>query len=102
MDKPQFRNLDFAERNGYIKGVVKEIIHDSGRGAPLAKVTFRDPYRFKQQSENFIAAEGMYSGQYIYCGKKASLAVGNVLPVNQIPEGTLICNLESNFANKGK
>ena len=43
----------------------------------------------------------MYSGQYIYCGKKASLAVGNVLPVNQIPEGTLICNLESNFANKG-
>jgi hypothetical protein len=49
----------------------------------------------------FIAAEGMYSGQYIYCGKKASLAVGNVLPVNQIPEGTLICNLESNFANKG-
>jgi large subunit ribosomal protein L8e len=44
----------------------------------------------------------MYSGQYIYCGKKASLAVGNVLPVNQIPEGTLICNVESNFANKGK
>jgi large subunit ribosomal protein L8e len=47
MDKPQFRNLDFAERNGYIRGVVKEITHDSGRGAPIAKVTFRDPYRYK-------------------------------------------------------
>jgi len=34
----QLRKLDAAERNGYIKGVVTEIIHDSGRGAPLAKV----------------------------------------------------------------
>ncbi len=32
------RVLDAAERNGYIKGVVDEIIHDPGRGAPLAKV----------------------------------------------------------------
>jgi hypothetical protein len=30
--------LDSAERHHYIKGVVREIIHDSGRGAPLAKV----------------------------------------------------------------
>ena len=36
----QFRSLDFAERNGYIKGVVADIIHDSARGAPLAKVQF--------------------------------------------------------------
>ena len=27
----QFRPLDFAERNGYIRGIVKEIIHDAGR-----------------------------------------------------------------------
>ena len=27
MDKPQFRNLDFAERNGYIRGVVKEMMN---------------------------------------------------------------------------
>ena len=32
------RTLDAAERNGYIRGVVTEIIHDPGRGAPLAKV----------------------------------------------------------------
>ena len=41
---PQFRALDYSERNGYVKGVVREIIHDSGRGAPLARVTFRNPY----------------------------------------------------------
>jgi len=34
----KLRVLDAAERNHYIKGVVTEIIHDSGRGAPLAKV----------------------------------------------------------------
>jgi large subunit ribosomal protein L8e len=60
----QFRTLDFAERHGYIRGVVKEIIHDPGRGAPLAKIVFRDPYRFKLHTETFIANEGMYTGQF--------------------------------------
>jgi large subunit ribosomal protein L8e len=27
----RLRALDFAERNGYIRGIVKEIIHDSGQ-----------------------------------------------------------------------
>uniref|UniRef100_A0A090X8D2 Putative ribosomal protein l8e n=1 Tax=Ixodes ricinus TaxID=34613 RepID=A0A090X8D2_IXORI len=44
---PKLRAVDYAERHGYIKGIVKEIIHDPGRGAPLAKVVFRDPYRYK-------------------------------------------------------
>jgi large subunit ribosomal protein L8e len=44
---PALRPVDYSERNGYIKGVVKSIIHDSGRGAPLAFVHFRDPYRYK-------------------------------------------------------
>jgi large subunit ribosomal protein L8e len=26
----------------YVKGVVRDIVHDAGRGAPLAKVVFRD------------------------------------------------------------
>lgn len=49
---------------------MKDIIHDPGRGAPLAKVVFRDPYRFKLRKETFIATEGMYTGQFVYCGKK--------------------------------
>ena len=36
----------------------------------MAVVHFRDPYRFKTRKENFIAVEGMYTGQFIYCGKK--------------------------------
>ena len=49
---------------------LQDIIHDPGRGAPLARVTFRDPYRYQLKTETFIASEGMYTGQFIYCGKK--------------------------------
>ncbi|WP_432214966.1 hypothetical protein [Salmonella enterica] len=45
----------FSERHGYIKGIVKDIIHDPGRGAPLAKVVFRNPCRVKNRTELFIA-----------------------------------------------
>lgn len=27
----KLRALDFAEKNGYIRGVVREIVHDAGR-----------------------------------------------------------------------
>ena len=53
----QLRAYDFAERNGYVKGVVKDILHDPGRGAPVARVVFRDPYRYKLVKTNFVAAE---------------------------------------------
>jgi large subunit ribosomal protein L8e len=54
----------------YIKGVVKDIMHDPGRGAPLAKVVFKDPYRYKKRTEYFIAVEGMHTGQFVYAGHK--------------------------------
>ncbi|KAF7251209.1 60S ribosomal protein L8 [Varanus komodoensis] len=122
----KLRAVDFAERHGYIKGIVKasissrscsdnvvlgnilivshslDIIHDPGRGAPLAKVVFRDPYRFKKRTELFIAAEGIHTGQFVYCGKKAQLNIGNVLPVGTMPEGTIICCLEEKPGDRGK
>jgi len=97
----KLRSLDFAERHGYIKGLVKEIIHDPGRGAPLARVVFKHPYKYKHVTENFIAAEGMYTGQFIYCGKKATLNVGNVLPLSSMPEGTIVCNVEAKVGDRG-
>merc|ERR1712137_914722 len=99
---PKFRPEDFAERHGYIKGVIKEIIHDPGRGAPLAVVAFRDPYKFKLRKELFIATEGLHTGQFVYCGKKATLQIGNVLPVGTMPEGTIICNAEEKSGDRGK
>merc|ERR1712038_879070 len=98
----RLRAVDYAERHGYIKGVVKDIMHDPGRGAPLAKVSFRDPYRYKLRKELFIATEGMHTGQFVYCGKKATLQTGNILPVGAMPEGTIICNLEEKSGDRGK
>jgi len=96
------KRADFAERHGYVKGVVKEILHDPGRGAPLAKVQFKDTYKFRKVNTLVVAPEGMYSGQFIYAGKKAALAIGNILPLGEIPEGTVICNIESKVGDCGK
>lgn len=108
---------------------MKDIIHDPGRGAPLAKVVFRDPYRFKLRKETFVATEGMYTGQFVYCGKKgiitletgmcykdrfqyrppphthtytATLSVGNCLPLASMPEGTIVCGVEEKPGDRGK
>jgi len=96
----KLRALDYAERHGYIRGLVKEIIHDPGRGAPLARVVFRDPYRFKLKKELVVACEGLHTGMFIYFGAKAELTIGNVLPVGKMPEGTIICNLESQTGDR--
>jgi large subunit ribosomal protein L8e len=95
------RPLDFSERHGYVRGVVKEIIHDPGRGAPLARVVFKHPYQYRSQKENFIACEGLYTGQFVYAGKKAKIAIGNVLPIQSMPEGTIVCNLEGKLGDRG-
>ena len=74
----------------------------SCRGAPLGKVQFVNAYRFKRDTELMIATEGMYTGQFIYCGKKASLVVGKVLrPLSSVPEGTIVCNIESKEGDRG-
>lgn len=95
------RPLDFAERHGYLRGVVKELVHDSARGAPLARVQFADPYRAGRDNQLFIATEGLYTGQSIYCGKRAALQVGNVLPLANLPEGTIVCNIEQHTGDRG-
>lgn len=97
----KFRPIDYAEREGYLRGLVKEIIHDPGRGAPLAKIEFRDPYKYRKQTFTMIATEGMYSGQFVYAGKKAALAVGNTLPLSEMPEGTIVCNVEEKHGDRG-
>ena len=54
------------------------------------------------KKELMVAAEGMYTGQFIYCGKKAQLTIGNVMPVGIMPEGTIVCNLEVKILKKAQ
>jgi len=43
----------------------------------------------------------MYTGQFIYAGKKASLSIGNVLPLGSMPEGTVATNVEEKTGDRG-
>lgn len=70
---------------------------------PLVKVVFMIPTDSRSGwTELFIAAEGIHAGQFVYCGKKAQLNIGNVLPVRTMPEGTILCCLEEEPGDRGK
>ena len=43
----------------------------------------------------------MYTGQFIYAGKNATLSVGNVLPLSSVPEGTVVTNVEEKAGDRG-
>merc|ERR1712144_45978 len=62
----KLRVLDFGERIGFIKGVVKDIIHDPGRGAPLVRAHFHNARKYKLDKELFPAVEGTYSGPFLW------------------------------------
>eukprot|EP00745_Piridium_sociabile_P003597 TRINITY_DN120940_c1_g3_i3.p1 TRINITY_DN120940_c1_g3~~TRINITY_DN120940_c1_g3_i3.p1 ORF type:complete len:259 (-),score=6.33 TRINITY_DN120940_c1_g3_i3:147-923(-) len=98
----KMRVLDYSERHGYLRGLVRRIMHDPGRGAPLAEVVFRDPSRFGLKRELIPAVEGLYTGQYVYAGKTAQLSVGNILPLGILPEGTIISCVEEKSGDRGK
>jgi large subunit ribosomal protein L2 len=80
-----------------VRGVVEEIVHDPGRGAPLALIRFENG----EICYNVIP-EGVYEGQKIYMGGNAPPEVGNILPLGKIPEGTMVCSIELNPGDGGK
>jgi large subunit ribosomal protein L8e len=98
----KLRPVDYTERQGYIRGLVKRIIHDPGRGAPLAEVVYHDPLRFKLNKYLVPAVEGLHTGQFVYCGSKAQLAVGNVMPMAKMPEGTVMSMVEEKARDRGR
>lgn len=80
-----------------ISGVVEALVHDPGRGSPLAFVKFENG-----TSCYTVTPEGTFQGQQIALGGKASAEIGNIIPLGKIPEGTLVCNLELRPGDGGK
>ena len=80
-----------------INGIVEGFEHDPGRGAPLMFVRFENGV-----SCYTLAAEGVFLGQKVALGGKATNDVGNVLSLGKVPEGTLVCNLELKPGDGGK
>jgi large subunit ribosomal protein L2 len=80
-----------------INGFVEDLVHDPGRGTPLALIRFENGARCYT-----VIPEGIHVGQRIQLGGKASVEVGNILPIGKIPEGTMICNIELRPGDGGK
>ena len=86
-----------ADMTGRVDGTVVDILHEPGRGSPLAFVQFSDG-----KSCCLSAPEGMLVTQTISRGAQSPPEIGNILPVGKIPEGTLICNVEREPGDGGK
>jgi large subunit ribosomal protein L2 len=80
-----------------INGAIEDLVHDPGRGAPLAFVRFDNG-----ETCYTITPEGVYKGQQISLGGKAPAEVGNILPLGKVPEGTMVCDLELRPGDGGK
>ena len=100
--QPKYRAYDRFEKTGVVQGKVKEILHDPGRGAPVAVIHFENLYGKCIDRKLFIATEGMYTGMRIESGKGAPLITGNTIPVGELPEGTVIFNVEMKPGDGGK
>jgi len=98
----RLRKVDCREKSGYVRGAIRDIIHDPGRGAPLAIIEFKNRLKFGKVKTQMVAVEGMYTGQFVYFGAKARLNIGNVLPLKEIPEGAQICNIEESPGDRGR
>jgi len=83
--------------NEKIEGSIIDLVHESGRAAPLILIKFTDGTSYYA-----AAPEGSYIGQTIQIGSDASQEVGNVLPISKIPEGTLVNNIEIKPGDGGK
>jgi len=89
--------LSKEEIAGMLKGEVKRVVHEVGRGTPLGLVEMESGTSFYT-----VLPEGVYEGQVIEMGRNASISVGNTLPIGDIPEGTMVCNVELNPGSGGK
>ena len=80
------------------EGIVVDILHDSGRTAPLASVKLKDNNKIL-----VIAPEGIKIGDEIkFSENKNEIAVGNIMPVGKIPEGAPVYNVELSPGDGGK
>lgn len=86
-----------VDENTTLKGNVTDIEHDPARSAPVAKVAFENGEKLF-----ILAPEGTAVGQVIVCGDDAEVKPGNILPIGKVPEGILICNIESKPNDGGK
>nr|YP_009455829.1 50S ribosomal protein L2 [Dictyopteris divaricata]AQZ25045.1 50S ribosomal protein L2 [Dictyopteris divaricata] len=93
--KKLYRLIDFKRRKHNIVGFVASIEYDPNRNARIALINYRDG-----QKSYIICPEEVRIGSRIMSGPTAPLEIGNALPLDKIPLGTSVHNIELSY-NKG-
>lgn len=91
------RPYDSIEKNSAIKGQIMDLLKCSGHSAPLAKIKYSNG-----ETSYIFAFSNLKVNDFIESGFNAPPKSGNTLPLRNIPEGTLIYNIENLPGDGGK
>jgi large subunit ribosomal protein L2 len=95
---PSFRYLGEARiKHGVTSAEVVDIVKSQGHLAPLLEVKYNDG-----TVGLMIAPEGIRTGQILQVGEGATAELGNTLFLKDVPEGTLVFNIEGMPGDGGK
>ena len=87
--KQKYRIIDFKRNKDNIPGKVATIEYDPNRSANIALINYVDG-----EKGYILAPKGLEVGMEIISGEEADIKVGNALPMGNMPEGTVIHNIE--------
>ncbi|MCI9585223.1 MAG: 50S ribosomal protein L2 [Bacilli bacterium] len=87
--KRKYRIIDFKRNKDGIVGTVASIEYDPNRSANIALINYADG-----EKRYIIAPKDLKVGMKIESGENADIKVGNCLPLKNIPEGTMVHNIE--------
>src|SRR5690554_1891156 len=87
--KRKYRIIDFRRDKDGIFGTVASIEYDPNRTANIALINYEDG-----EKRYIIASANLKVGDKIESGEEADIKIGNCLPLKNIPEGTMVHNVE--------
>ena len=87
--RKQYRIIDFKRGKDGIEAKVVGIEYDPNRSARIALLVYSDG-----EKRYIIAPAKLNVGDVLVSGENAEIKIGNCLPLKDIPEGTLIHNIE--------
>nr|YP_004376631.1 50S ribosomal protein L2 [Fistulifera solaris]BAK18997.1 50S ribosomal protein L2 [Fistulifera solaris] len=93
--KRLYRLIDFRRNKYGVEGIVASIEYDPNRNARIALINYLDG-----EKRYILHPKNLNVGDKIFAGPEAPLSIGNSLPLEQIPLGTSIHNIEL-IPNKG-
>ncbi len=96
-NRRKYRVIDFKRNKFDIPAEVKTIEYDPNRSAHIALIQYEDGVK-----SYIIAPEGLKVGDTVISGTNVDIVRGNALPLENIPVGTVIHNIELYPGNGGQ